>query len=279
MHPSIQSTLLQAKQALQTISASPQLDAEILLANILQINRAQLIARFDQILTSVEQERFLQLLAKRKLGEPIAYIIGYREFWSLEFAVTPATLIPRPETELLIEVALEKLPANQSINIAELGTGCGAIALALAHERPQWNIIATDKSIAALDVARNNAKRLGITNVSFRQGDWCAALNAERFAAIVSNPPYIADNDAHLQQAELSFEPIKALVSAENGLCDLRQIIATAREHLLIDGWLMLEHGYDQSDLVKNIFLSHHYQKVADYTDFTGVKRIAVGKF
>jgi len=208
-----------------------RLETELLLAHVLQVSRTHLLAWPDQILTPEQQQQFQQLLQRRLQGESIAHIVGEKEFWSLTLTVSPDTLIPRPETELLVETALEKLPANILQNIADLGTGSGAIALALAKERPHWQITATDIDSAALKIAQYNAKKLALKNITFHQGNWFKALPANRqFHAIISNPPYIAENDPHLDPASLAFEPKHALISDNNGLHDLYLIIAQAKK-------------------------------------------------
>lgn len=191
--------------------------------------------------------RFEALLARRQAGEPVAYLLGRQGFWSLELEVSPATLIPRPETELLVELALARLPAGQSLRVADLGTGSGAIALALARERPQAHVVATDASAEALTVARRNAARLGLGRVEFRDGDWLVPLAQERFDLIASNPPYIEQDDPHLAQGDLRFEPPAALASGADGLDAIRVIVRDAGRHLHPGGWLLLEHGWNQA--------------------------------
>lgn len=272
------SQLRAAAQQLAAVSTTPQLEAELLLAQVLQLTRAQLYICHQQVLTADAQQDFQHLLTRRLAAEPMAYLLGYREFWSLEFKVTPATLIPRPETELLIELLLQKFPADAEIKVVDLGTGCGAIALALAHERPRWSVVATDYSEAALAVARDNATRLQINNVSFRQGSWCSPLAEDRFHALVSNPPYLRSDDEHLQGAGLSFEPITALVSADRGLADIQTIISQARKNLLPAGWLLLEHGYDQSRAIQQILQAHDYSAIVGYTDLEGLDRVVTAQ-
>jgi release factor glutamine methyltransferase len=264
-------------QQLDFISDTARLEAEILLAHLLKITRAQLLVRGEQTLSAEQQVIFQQLLSRRLAGEPIAYIIGQREFWSLPFAVTSDTLIPRPETELLVELALQKFPEQENIRVADLGTGSGAIALALAHERPRWQITATDNSTAALAIAKRNAVELRINNVQFNSGDWCQALAMQQFHLIISNPPYIKVGDPHLTQGNVRFEPDSALVSGDDGLQDLRQIIAEAPAHLLAGGWLLLEHGYEQAAAVRVLLLAQGYQEVISVRDLAGQERVTVG--
>jgi release factor glutamine methyltransferase len=273
-------TIAQAiQQVIQTLSSStPLLDAEVLLAHVLGVQRAYLYTYPEQILSEEEQSYFDNLIEKRAQGWPIAYLTGHCEFWSLDLIVTPDTLIPRPETELLIDLALKK-PSDLPLVIADLGTGSGAIALALAHERPGWTIYATDSSQPALNVAKMNAAQLGIKNIIFCYGDWYNALPLLDFDIIISNPPYIAENDPYLQPAVLATEPISALLAGEDGLKDIRHIIPEARNHLKPGGYLMLEHGFSQADAVRDLFLTHGYTQVTSYQDFSGLNRVTTGVF
>ena len=273
----IQTLIKWAKQQLKNVE-SAALDAELLLAHVLKLKRVQLYTQSLQEITSTQQAQFEDLIARRCAGEPVAYLVGYREFWSLPLEVTPDVLIPRPETEGIIELLLQKLPAHKYCKVADLGTGSGAIALALASERPNWSIVATDKHNAALMIAARNAKLLKITNIEFRQGEWCAALNGEMFSAIVSNPPYIAQDDEHLRSKELQYEPQTALVASQQGLADLEQIIQQARSHLITDGWLILEHGYQQSAAVKKMLEKYSYSAITDQPDLVGIARFAVAQ-
>ncbi|MFO1371960.1 MAG: peptide chain release factor N(5)-glutamine methyltransferase [Candidatus Competibacteraceae bacterium] len=267
-----------AVRQLTTISDTPRLDAEVLLAAALDRPRSYLRAWPEQILEPEQAARFAVWLERRLAGEPVAYILGRREFWSLELEVGPDTLIPRPETELLVELALARSPAHQRLTVADLGTGSGAIALALALERPQMRVVATDRSPAALTVARRNAQRLGIANVEFREGDWCAPLAGESFDLIVSNPPYVAAVDPHWRQGELRFEPFSALVAGDDGLEALRLIIAQAPAHLKPDGWLLLEHGYDQGEAVPALLRERGFVEVSDHRDGAGLSRASCGR-
>jgi release factor glutamine methyltransferase len=221
------------------------------------------------------QTAYADLLERRARGEPVAYITGSRGFWSLELEVTPATLIPRPETELLVELALQRLPRDSACAVADLGTGSGAIALALASERPHCRVTATDASEAALEVARRNAARLGIGNVVFAQGDWMAPLGDDRFGLIVSNPPYIEAGDAHLARGDLRFEPPTALASGNDGLDDIRRIVASAREHLLPGGWLLFEHGWNQGDAARALLDQAGYTDVFTAQDLEQRDRVS----
>ncbi|NID17110.1 peptide chain release factor N(5)-glutamine methyltransferase [Luteibacter yeojuensis] len=238
-----------------------RLEAELLLAHALGVDRAWFFAHAEDRPDAAAVERFETLVARRVAGEPVAYILGRRDFWSLPLEVTPATLIPRPETELLVELALERLPRGGSV--LDLGTGSGAIALALANERPDIEVVAVDASAAALAVARRNAERLGLARVAMRESDWYASLDDRRFDVIVSNPPYVEAGDPHLRQGDLRYEPASALASGIDGLDDMRRIADGARRHLRKDGWLLVEHGWNQGDAVRALFrqsgLSHAF--------------------
>ncbi len=267
--------LQSATTQLHAVSDTSRLDAEILLCHVLKKPRSFLFTSPEIFLTDEEQNHFLELLTRRAQSEPIAYLTGHREFWSLDFVVTKNTLIPRPETELLVELALEKCVGEKQI-IADLGTGSGAIALAIAHEKPNWSVHATDVSLAALQVAELNAKRLNCANVSFHQGDWCQALPPLTFDAIISNPPYIADYDQYLAQKELTFEPQTALVADEGGLFAIRQVIYQAKSFLNSGGYLLLEHGFQQADTVRKIFAKAGYTGIVTHSDLAGLDRVTV---
>jgi release factor glutamine methyltransferase len=271
--------LAKAARRLAEVGDSPRLEAEVLLAAALGRPRSYPHAWPERIPEPEQAARFAAWLERRLTGEPIAYLLGRREFWSLELNVTPDTLIPRPETELLVELALERLPADRPLAIADLGTGSGAIALALATERSRARIVATDHNPAALRVARGNAERLSILNVEFREGDWCAPLTGERFDLIASNPPYIAATDARWREGELRFEPSDALVAGEDGLDAIRIIIARAPACLRPGGWLLLEHGYDQGAVVPELLLERGFVEVADHRDAAGVSRASCGRW
>lgn len=266
--------LNQASHDLAACSATPRLDAEVLLAQVLNVERSYLLGYSQQIVAREQQQQFSALLQRRLQGEPIAYLVGYKEFWSLILKVTPAVLIPRPETELAVELALTLLPANEAITVADLGTGSGAIALALAHERPHWQIVATDLSPAALSVAQHNAKRFNITNIEFFAGNWCHALPERQFQAIISNPPYIDPQDAHLQA--LQHEPLTALTAADAGYADLAQIIAQAPAFLVKGGLILLEHGYNQGISVANKLYNAGFNNVKIHRDLAGHERITI---
>lgn len=255
-----------------------RLEAEVLLAHVLGKPRSWLIAHADDALDAAPAAAFAALVQRRHAGEPVAYITGRRGFWSLELEVTPATLIPRPETELLVELALERLTLTASSRVADLGTGSGAIALAIARERPRARVVATDASAAALAVARRNAERLGIANIAFTQGDWLAPLADHRFDVILSNPPYIEADDPHLAQGDLRFEPASALASGLDGLDDIRRIVGDARVHLEPNGWLMMEHGWNQGDAVRAVLEAAGYREVFTARDLEQRDRVSGGR-
>jgi release factor glutamine methyltransferase len=257
--------------------ADARLDAELLLAHALGVSRARLYAWPEEEPDTVQRAAFERLVEAREQGEPIAYLTGRREFWSLELRVTPHVLIPRHETELLVELALERIPRDRAFRIADLGTGSGAIALALARERPLARVTATDASATALDVARGNAERLGVGNVGFAAGDWYAALGDARFDLIVSNPPYVAADDAHLAQGDLRFEPASALASGADGLDAIRHIVAGAPAHLVDGGALLLEHGFDQSVRVRALLDAAGFVDVRSVRDAAGHERVTLG--
>ncbi|HJW81627.1 MAG TPA: peptide chain release factor N(5)-glutamine methyltransferase [Acidiferrobacterales bacterium] len=267
-----------ATHQLAAASPSPRLDAEVLLMHVTGLARTALITRAQELLLPENEEQLHELLARRAHGEPIAYLTGKREFWSLELNVTPDVLIPRPETELLVEQALARIPEDADWTVADLGTGSGAIALAIATERPRCRLIATDNSAAALAVARANATRLGIANVEFRHGEWLKPLAGMRFDVILSNPPYVRANDPHLTQGDVRFEPESALVAGMDGLDAIRCIPADAVSCLRPGGWLLLEHGYDQAKAVCTLLETHGYDRVASFRDTGGHERITHGR-
>ncbi len=253
-------------------------DAEWLLTHVLRRPRTWLYTHARAALDAQHITMYESLVQRRLSGEPVAYLTGVRGFWSLEFAVTPDTLIPRPETELLVESALGRLPDDRPCRVADLGTGSGAVALAIAHERPHAHVIATDASTAALAVAQANAARLGIGNVSFRQGDWLQPLHAETFDVIASNPPYIAIDDPHLKEGDLRYEPALALSCGSDGLDAIRRIVRAAPTHLESDGWLLLEHGWEQGDVVRQLFLSAGFVDVTTKRDLENRERVTLGR-
>jgi len=271
--PDVRQALVSATQRL-----GDRVEAELLLLHVLQQPRSWLFAHADDPLDMDVQTSYLQLLARREAGEPVAYLVGRRGFWTLDLEVTPATLIPRPETELLVELALQRLPPDFSGQVADLGTGSGAIALAIARERPRAQVVATDASAAALDVARRNAQRHAIDNVGFAHGDWLAPLADQRFDLIVSNPPYIEAADPHLTRGDLRFEPASALASGRDGLDDIRRIVEGAHAQLAPGGWLLFEHGWNQGDAARALLHDAAYAEVFTAQDLEQRDRVSGGR-
>ncbi|HSW12910.1 MAG TPA: peptide chain release factor N(5)-glutamine methyltransferase [Solimonas sp.] len=261
---------------LEATSDSPRQDAEILLAHQLGLSRGQLFTRLRESLAAVDAEAFEEQVARRVRQLPVAYLTGDQGFWTLMLKVTPAVLVPRPETELLVEWGLERLAHIATPRIADLGTGSGAIALALASELPQARVLATDASPEALAVARGNAVELGLERVEFRQGHWCEPLAGESFDLIVSNPPYIAAGDPHLPA--LRHEPLSALTDGADGLQCLREIVAAAPPQLVPGGWLLVEHGYDQGEAVRALFVAAGLVGVQTRRDLGGQERATAGR-
>lgn len=256
--------------------AKPRLEAELLVCELSGLERSALYAWPERRLLADQLERLEHLVQRRLQGEPLAYLLGRWGFWGLELQVTPDTLIPRPETELLVEIALAALPAERPLQIADLGTGSGAIAAALASERPHWRLIATDRSGAALAVARDNFRRLGLT-VDCLQTDWLAAFAPASLDAILSNPPYVAECDPHLARGALPFEPQIALVAGPDGLAAIRAILADACRCLKPGGLIALEHGYDQGARVRKLFAERGLIAVATRRDLSGQERVTLG--
>jgi len=250
------------------------LEARILTMHALQLSRVQLITCSERLLTLEEAQRLTELFQRRIQGEPIAYIVGSREFYGLAFTVTPAVLIPRPETELLVELALARLP--QHGRLLDMGTGSGALAVAIAHTRPDASVTALDVSAAALEIARRNATIHGAA-IRFLHSDWYSALAGQRFEIIVANPPYIVGGDAHLSQGDLRFEPLAALTDHADGLSSLRAIIGGAAAHLESGGWLLMEHGYDQAKAVRDLLAAHGFDDVQSWRDLAGIERASGG--
>lgn len=278
--PSIEIALKAATTQLQESgSDSPSVDAAVLMCHVLDKPRSYLLTWPEKLLTAEQQQHFEQLLSRRFAGEPIAYIVGEREFWSLPLKVAPSTLIPRPDTERLVEVALAK--SNQiDGDILDLGTGTGAIALALASELPGRRVVGVDLRPEAQALATENAQRLAITNVTFLQGSWFEPIEpGTKFALIVSNPPYIEENDPHLTQGDVRFEPLSALVAEDNGLADIKYITEYARGYLQPQAWLVFEHGYDQGQAVREILVSLGYHNVVTEKDYAGNDRVTLGQY
>lgn len=269
--------LSSASKQLYSISDSPRLDAQVLLAQCLSKSRTWLATWPDKIISSTQAEQFSHLLERRLNGEPIAHITGHREFWSLDILVNKHTLIPRPDTELLIEQVLLNTPLDSCIQLLDLGTGSGAIALALASERPKWQIIASDQSSAALQMAKKNAQQLNLTNIQFYQGSWFGPIKQLKFDIIACNPPYIPSDDPHLSQGDVRFEPLSALASGRDGLDDIRLIVDQARQHLKPNGRLIIEHGYDQKEQLMHIFKNSCYKNITQHLDLSGNPRLTSG--
>ena len=268
---------LTVRRALAQASLAP-LDAQVLLGHVLQRDRAWMIAHATDALASADAERFFELARRRRGGEPVAYLTGRREFWGLSLTVDKSVLIPRPETETLVETALRKLPLDRDVRVLDLGTGTGAIALAIAHERPRATVIATDRLESPLAMACENAKRLHITNVRFARGDWYRALvECEPFDLIASNPPYVAAGDPHLREGDVRFEPVAALMSGADGLDALRCVVGGARERLVPGGWLIVEHGFDQAPAVRDLFERAGFSSLESSRDLSGIPRVAAG--
>lgn len=255
------------------------IDAQVLLAFVLGRNRAWLIAHGNDVLDTADAGTFAALARRRRDGEPVAYLTGQREFFGLSLAVDSSVLIPRPETETLVECALRKLAPQQPSRVLDLGTGTGAIALAIAHERPHARVVAVDRSEAALAIARENARRLALT-VEFVHGDWFYAVPAgDPYDLIASNPPYVAAGDPHLDEGDVRFEPVAALVAGTDGLDALRTIIAAAGSHLSRGGWLVVEHGHDQATAVRDLLARAGFSDLERHRDLSGIPRVAAGRW
>ena len=265
-------------QALALDKHDARRDIQVLLGHALGVSRAYLLAHAEDVLTPDALARGNALLERRLAGEPVAYILGQKEFYGLDLQVTPAVLIPRPETELLVELALALIPCDAPREILDLGTGSGAIAIALARNRPSARVVAVDSSAAALAVARANAAALQAGNVQFAQSDWFGALGVRKFDIIVSNPPYVAAQDPHLRQGDLCFEPNAALVGGADGLACIRTIVAGAKAYLWPGGWLLLEHGYDQAEACQALLHAHGFREVVSYPDLAGTLRVTAGR-
>ena len=258
-------------------SPTARLDVELLLAAALGKNRSFLRTWPERIVGTEAAARFAGYLQRRRQGEPVAYILGQQGFWSLDLEVAPHTLIPRPDTELLVELALRCLPQQQA-RVLDLGTGTGAIALALGRERTGWQVMAVDRVAEAVALAERNRARLGLGNVQVRESHWFSALQGQRFDLILSNPPYIRSHDPHLSEGDVRFEPASALVSGIDGLDDIRHIVAHAPEYLNTGGWLLLEHGYDQAAQVRALLEAEGFEQVESCTDLGGHERATLGR-
>ena len=277
--PTVAQTLQWAVAELSAASPADdaRVDAQWLLAHLLGKNGAWLRAFAEQVVAEADFQKFCGWIARRRAGEPVAYICGCQGFWNFELEVTADTLVPRPDTELLVETALELLDASAN-NVVDLGTGTGAIALALKSERPAWQMLATDIDAASLALAQRNAQRLGLA-ISVRESCWLRDLGAEKFHLMVSNPPYIRADDPHLAGAGVRFEPLRALVSGVDGLDAIREIVAAAPDHLCSGGWLLLEHGYDQGAAVRGLLQARGFCNVGTRRDLGGNERVTLGRW
>jgi release factor glutamine methyltransferase len=269
-------TIREALDAAQ--QATSRIEARVLLREVLKQNDAYLLAHGDDTLSAEQAQQYVALVVRRVAGEPVAYITGRREFYGREFAVNPSVLIPRPETELLVELALQRLPAGAPCRVLDLGTGSGCIGITIAAERPQAQLTLLDASEAALEIARANAAQWAPSNSTLLHSDWYSAIAAERYDLIVANPPYVAEGDAHLQQGDLRFEPRSALAAGADGLNDLQRIIAGAPQHLSAGGWLLLEHGFDQAVPCAWLLEAAGFQDVFNAPDLAGMPRVSGGR-
>jgi release factor glutamine methyltransferase len=271
--------LAEAVTALREASESPLLDAEVLLCKVLSKGRSYLRAWPDATLSAGQRQAYQVLVDDRQQGKPLAYIIGTREFWSRDFQVSPDVLIPRPDTELLIELSLALIPADQPYKIIDLGTGSGIIAITLAAERPHAQVSATDISSNALHIAKMNAAKHKVEHIQFHKSNWFDSIPDGKFNLIISNPPYVTEDDEHLQQGDLRFEPKTALISAQHGLSDIQAIAETARNRLKNGGFLLVEHGYNQKEKVQTLIRSLGYSHVKTENDLTGQPRATYGQY
>lgn len=274
--PDVQTALNWAVGQL-TASDTARLDSECLLAECVGQNRTWLFTWSDKLLTEEQWQCFQALIAERATGQPVAYLLGYREFWGLTLKVSPDTLIPRPDTEDLVAKVLELMPQTEA-KVADLGTGTGAIALALASEKPQWQITACDFHPGAVALAEKNRARLGFSQVRVLQSDWCQALESGVYDLIASNPPYIEADDPHLSQGDVRFEPLSALTAGADGLDDIRRITGEAKRCLKSGGWLVMEHGYNQAEAVQAILRAAGYNAVETCQDMAGLDRMTLGR-
>ncbi len=260
-------------------SAIGRIEARVLLREILQCDDAYVLAHGNEELSAAHAQRYAALVARRIAGEPIAYITGHREFYGRAFAVTPSVLIPRHETELLVELALQRMSASATYRVLDLGTGSGCIGATIAVERPQSKIVLVDASAVALDIARANAARWAPANTTLLRSDWYAALGGERFDLIVANPPYVADGDPHLAQDDLRFEPQSALAAGADGLDDIRRIVTGAPGQLTPGGWLLFEHGHDQVVACAQLLAKAEFQEIFNAPDLAGIPRVSGGRW
>lgn len=275
--PTIAGLIEQSAKCLQELSESPLLDAEVLLCHCLSKTRSFLRAWPEHQPTPAQITHFEALLGERQRGVPVAHLTGHREFWSRDFIVNADVLIPRPDTELLVELALAQLTANEPAKVIDLGTGSGIVAITVALERPRTNVLACDLSENALRIAKLNGEHLAAHNVTFVQSDWFSAIDAIDFDLILSNPPYIDENDPHLTQGDVRFEPKSALISRDQGLQDIGRLVNQSRQHLKPGGQLLIEHGYDQPTSVQRIFNHYGYCQTTTHNDLSGHPRVTSG--
>lgn len=269
----IEQALIQAYQQIETI------DARLLLEKVLKVNQAFLLTHSDRFLTSSQADHFFRWVAQRFQGVPVAYLIGEREFYESVFKVSGAVLIPRPETELLVDLALDRIPIDRDCNILDLGTGSGAIAISMAKKRPLSQVTAVEISDAAVDVARWNATNLKVNNIHFLLGSWFDELSDHKFDLIVTNPPYVAENNPYLKQGDLRFEPKVALSAGVHGMDCITHIIQSATKYLVNEGWLFVEHGYDQAAECRQLFAKANFANIGSYADLAGIMRVSGGQF
>ena len=274
----IREAIQQASESLQASSPSALLDAQVLLNHVLQCNSAHLAAWPEKQLSTEQKEEYLQLIQKRLQGTPVAHLTGSREFWSLQFLVDDSTLIPRPETETLVEFILDRFADRTQLKLLDMGTGTGAIAIAIASEKPHWQITACDISADAIKLAEKNATLHQIKNIRFLQSDWFEDITCNNFDIIVSNPPYIASDDPHLQQGDVRFEPDSALTSGTTGMDDIEHLCLHAKKYLAQDGWLIVEHGYNQKQIVAACFDSNGFTEITQLQDLSANHRMTAGK-
>ena len=274
----IQQALQQASKQLTETSPSAILDTQVLLTHVLRCNTAHLAAWPEKTLSDAQLADFQKLVEKRRQGVPVAHLTGSREFWSLDFSVDNSTLIPRPETETLVEYLLDNFGKRENLKLLDMGTGTGAIAISIAREKPGWEIVASDISEQALELARLNCSQHDTSNVTLIHSDWFQNIDAENFDIIISNPPYIASDDPHLSQGDVRFEPHSALSSGVTGMDDIEHICSQAKKHLLQNGWLMVEHGYNQKQLVAECFAKNGFSAIEQKQDLSGHTRMTAGK-
>ena len=274
----IQQALQQASKQLAETSPSAILDTQVLLTHVLRCNTAHLAAWPEKTLSDAQLAGFQKLVEKRRQGVPVAHLTGSREFWSLDFSVDNSTLIPRPETETLVEYLLDNFGKRENLKLLDMGTGTGAIALSIAREKPGWEIIASDISERALELSRQNCSQHDTSNVTLIHSDWFQNIDAENFDIIISNPPYIASDDPHLSQGDVRFEPHSALSSGVTGMDDIEHICSQAKKHLLQNGWLMVEHGYNQKQLGAECFAKNSFSEIEQKQDLSGHTRMTAGK-